>query len=77
LKNDPPTPSSKEIVVVCVDKKGIGVRCLQCELSIKKLNKQDLLNKELLLYLLPIHITIDLGTGVGYRVYLKRWRGGR
>jgi hypothetical protein len=35
LKNDAPTPSSKEVVVVCMDKKGIGVRCLQCELSIK------------------------------------------
>ena len=34
-----------------------------------------MLNKELLLYLLPIHIIIDLGTGVGDRVYLKGWRG--
>ena len=28
-----------------------------------------MLNKEPLPYLLPIHMTIDLGTGVGGRVY--------
>ena len=36
-----------------------------------------MLNKEPLPYILPIHMTIDLGTGIGDRVYslgIERWK---
>ena len=54
-----------------MDKRGGAYDVMDVGSEFKSCTNKKMINNEPLPYLLPIHLITDLGTGVGYRVYLK------